>query len=163
MQDKRTQGLHIFLVILVLLGAITWGGIGLFNFNLLHELLLKNTFAKKIVYTLIGIAGLYLALLRTTYYPTSGECTFPTHLLNHCRTDKEGKNITIMTKYPNSNILYWVDTAGDLSNSGTAKSDPRGLVEIIIAQPDNYPIPRQAQYRAVLSSGKLSQIEQVKI
>ncbi len=166
MDEKRSQGLHFFLIILVLIGAINWGLIGLFNFNLLHQILMKNTFAKKIVYTLIGIAGLYLALCRNTYFPQSGDTTFPTHLLHHCRTEKEGKKITIMTKYPNSHIVYWLNLNGDLSNSGTAKTDERGLTEIVVAEPKSeryFALPREAHYRAILDQGKLSHIETVNI
>lgn len=55
--QKQFRNLLYFIVFL---SAINWGLIGTFNFNLLHYLLLGNTTAKKIVYTLIGIAGLYL-------------------------------------------------------------------------------------------------------
>lgn len=45
--------------ILVIVGAINWGLIGLFNFNLVIALFGYLTIVTKIVYSLIGLCGLY--------------------------------------------------------------------------------------------------------
>ncbi len=45
--------------ILASIGAINWGLVGIFNFNLVTYLLGENTTLTKIVYVLVGISGLY--------------------------------------------------------------------------------------------------------
>lgn len=46
-------------LVLVIIGAIVWGLIGLFNFNLVEMLFGHMTIISKIVYVLVGISGLW--------------------------------------------------------------------------------------------------------
>ena len=46
-------------LILVIVGAINWGLIGLFNFNLVSMLFGNMSSLSRIIYTLVGIAGLW--------------------------------------------------------------------------------------------------------
>jgi len=46
-------------LILAILGAINWGLIGVFNFNLVTFLFGTDTLFTKIIYILIGLSGLY--------------------------------------------------------------------------------------------------------
>ncbi|MBB6624858.1 DUF378 domain-containing protein [Clostridium gasigenes] len=46
-------------LILVIIGAINWGLIGFFQFNLVSTLFGDMTAFSRIVYALVGIAGLY--------------------------------------------------------------------------------------------------------
>lgn len=41
-----------------IIGALNWGLIGLFNFNLVEALFGVNTILTKIVYSVVGICGL---------------------------------------------------------------------------------------------------------
>jgi len=45
--------------ILLIAGALNWGLIGLFKFNLVSAILGKIPFLENIVYILVGLAGLY--------------------------------------------------------------------------------------------------------
>lgn len=45
-------------LVLVIVGAIVWGLIGLFNFNLV-EAIFGDGLISRIVYTLVGISGLW--------------------------------------------------------------------------------------------------------
>ncbi len=45
-------------LVLTIIGAINWGLIGLFNFNLVTTLFGVNGFMTTLVYILVGIAGL---------------------------------------------------------------------------------------------------------
>lgn len=164
---QKNPKLHLFMIILVLLGAITWGAIGAFNYNIIHSLLMGNTMAKKIVYTLIGISGLYIAMCKNTYWPYLGESTFPAHLLAHCEEASQGKKMQITTSYPNTAIVYWVknEKDGSLYNSGTAQTNNMAIATIILAEPDKkkvpgyWMIPKEIYYRAVTGPGSLSQVE----
>ncbi len=46
-------------LILVIIGAIVWGLIGLFNFNLVEMLFGNMTIISRIIYTLVGVSGLW--------------------------------------------------------------------------------------------------------
>ena len=46
-------------LILIIIGAINWGLIGLFRFNLVELLFGDMTILARIVYSLVGISGLW--------------------------------------------------------------------------------------------------------
>lgn len=46
-------------LILIIIGAINWGLIGIFNFNLVDTLLGTMSVLSRIIYTLVGISGLW--------------------------------------------------------------------------------------------------------
>ena len=46
-------------IVLMIIGAINWGLIGLFRFNLVEMIFGDMTALARIVYTLVGIAGLW--------------------------------------------------------------------------------------------------------
>ena len=46
-------------LILIIIGAINWGLIGLFRFNLVELIFGDMTILARIVYTLVGISGLW--------------------------------------------------------------------------------------------------------
>lgn len=46
-------------LVLVIIGAINWGLIGFFNFNLVAMLFGDMTIISRIIYALVGISGLW--------------------------------------------------------------------------------------------------------
>lgn len=56
----RLDGLDWTAIILTVIGALNWGLIGLFSFDLVAFLFGDMSLISRIVYTLVGIAGLYL-------------------------------------------------------------------------------------------------------
>lgn len=46
-------------LILIIIGAINWGLIGIFKFNLVEMLFGDMTMLARIIYALVGIAGLW--------------------------------------------------------------------------------------------------------
>ena len=46
-------------LVLMIIGAIVWGLIGLFNFNLVDAIFGTMSVLSRIIYTLVGIAGLW--------------------------------------------------------------------------------------------------------
>ncbi|HEX8966186.1 MAG TPA: DUF378 domain-containing protein [Patescibacteria group bacterium] len=52
--------LHILSFILVIVGALNWGLVGLFRFNLVMALFGSWPTVEQIVYILVGLAGVYL-------------------------------------------------------------------------------------------------------
>ena len=53
------RGLDVTALILVIIGAINWGLIGFFNFDLVAALFGSMTAFSRVIYALVGIAGLY--------------------------------------------------------------------------------------------------------
>lgn len=53
-------------LILTIIGAINWGLIGLFNFNLVDSLFGVNSFLSMVIYILVGIAGIINIMLLFT-------------------------------------------------------------------------------------------------
>jgi uncharacterized protein len=54
--------------LLSIIGALNWGFIGLFNFNLVRSLFGSMTGLSRLVYTLVGLSGLFLLF---NYFSTS--------------------------------------------------------------------------------------------
>lgn len=46
-------------LILVIIGAINWGLVGIFNFNLVDAIFGVMSALSRIIYTLVGISGLW--------------------------------------------------------------------------------------------------------
>ena len=46
-------------LVLIIIGAINWGLIGLFNFNLVDTIFGTMSLLSRIIYTLVGISGLW--------------------------------------------------------------------------------------------------------
>lgn len=51
--------LNIIALLLAVIGAINWGLVGLFSFNLVSALFGEMTALTRIIYILVGLAGLY--------------------------------------------------------------------------------------------------------
>ena len=52
--------LNLFALTITIVGAINWGLIGFFNFNLVAFLFGDMSWLSRIIYALVGLCGLYL-------------------------------------------------------------------------------------------------------
>lgn len=55
----KYKGIDIAILTLVIIGAVNWGLIGFFKFDLVKALFGSMTILARIIYAVIGIAGLY--------------------------------------------------------------------------------------------------------
>lgn len=63
------QTLQKVALVLIIIGAINWGLIGLFDFNLVETLFGTENIITKVVYVLVGIAGIIdISLLFEDYH-----------------------------------------------------------------------------------------------
>jgi uncharacterized membrane protein YuzA (DUF378 family) len=53
------KGLDVITLILVIIGAIVWGLIGLFDWNLVDAIFGVGSVVSRIIYILIGLSGLW--------------------------------------------------------------------------------------------------------
>lgn len=56
----NTKVLDTILLILVIIGAVNWGLIGFFRFNLVAFLFGNMTWLSRVIYAVIGLSGLYM-------------------------------------------------------------------------------------------------------
>ena len=63
------QTLQKVALIFTIIGAINWGLIGIFDFNLVSAIFGDATVLSRLIYTIVGIAGLInIGLLFTNYH-----------------------------------------------------------------------------------------------
>ncbi|VYT82848.1 DUF378 domain-containing protein [Clostridium tertium] len=66
--------LDAIMLILVIIGAVNWGLIGFFQFNLVDNLFGVASIFSRIIYALVGIAGLYsISFFAKSKYMSSNE------------------------------------------------------------------------------------------
>lgn len=59
----NTKGLDYTILTIAIIGAINWGLIGFFNIDLVALLFGEMTLVSRIIYSLVGLSGLYLVSL----------------------------------------------------------------------------------------------------
>lgn len=60
------KALHMVAFVLVIIGAINWGLVGLFKWNLVEMLFGMDSVLTMLVYVLVGASGVYLAATHMT-------------------------------------------------------------------------------------------------
>ncbi|MGK3997125.1 DUF378 domain-containing protein [Sorangium sp. So ce1024] len=58
--NRGISGLTWAAIALVVIGAVNWGLVGLFEFNVVAAIFGRDSAISRIVYVLVGLAGLYL-------------------------------------------------------------------------------------------------------
>jgi uncharacterized membrane protein YuzA (DUF378 family) len=62
MHSIPVASLYIPSKLLTIIGALNWGLVGLLNFDLVAAIFGKKSFISRLVYTLVGLAGVYLII-----------------------------------------------------------------------------------------------------
>jgi uncharacterized membrane protein YuzA (DUF378 family) len=62
------KALKIISIILVIVGGLNWGLVGLFNFDLVAAIFGVMSALSKIVYTLVGLAAIYVAVVSKSFF-----------------------------------------------------------------------------------------------
>jgi uncharacterized protein len=75
----KACGIHKFCWVLVFIGAINWGLVGAFQYNLVESLLGAWDGVVRIVYILVGLAGLCMLA-----YPKCCGCNCSSNTCDHC-------------------------------------------------------------------------------
>jgi uncharacterized membrane protein YuzA (DUF378 family) len=60
--------LDIIVTVLLVIGAVNWGLVGLFGFNLVGTLFGEATAITRLIYAVVGVSGLYEAVNFTIGY-----------------------------------------------------------------------------------------------
>jgi len=177
---------RIFLMSLVIIGAINWGAhaigyniIDILSLNI-NKIFNSNLPINKIIYLFVAIAGIWIASKRSTWLPFLGESVLPENLVPLKQNEKPDTTIQITT-IPNVKIAYWAalnkgDTTdvftayGNYENTGVVLSDANGIATLPImlgtgyTLPSGVVLPKHLHYRIIGlpdSDGMLGKIETI--
>lgn len=177
--------LHIFLIVLVLVGSINWGLVGIFNFDLVKKFgsLFGNKMQNNVssfIYILVGMAALILLFHRNTYLPFLGHTVMP-NPLNDSIPSGDLITKTIKNLPPNVKVIYWAslpsdktidnpyDAYGNYTNQGVTTTNSNGEAELKVLKPSSYKVSlkgtlkQHIHYRYWKSSGMASSLYTIKI
>ena len=174
------KNFEMLTLLLVVIGALNWGLVGVFDFNLVTWIA-KKTFAslENTVYVLVGLSAVFHILSRNFYLPFLGDTVFPCASM----TTKVPFNADTQIKVevaPNSNIIYWAAEQhkevmdnpwiayAENSNAGVVKSDVNGVAVLKFRKPASYKVKSglktlspHVHYRVCNVPGMLSEVKTV--
>lgn len=145
---------YMVAVTLLVVGALNWFLVGLFNVNAVQLLLGKGILARS-VYILVGLAALMVAFNRDTYLPFLGETLVPCSTLQERTPPGATTSIQVQVE-PNSKVLYWaaepetehLEKISDwrkaylsYENAGVTMSDSSGVATLKVRKPQPYMVP----------------------
>ena len=58
-KEEKMKVIDKIALVLIIIGAINWGLIGFFNFNLVAVIFGEMTWISRVIYALVGISGLW--------------------------------------------------------------------------------------------------------
>lgn len=150
--------LYMMVVMLIMIGSINWFSIAVTGQDLVR-LVLAPRFAR-IVYGVIGLAGLALLFNRDLYLPFLGETLVPGAALEIKTPQNANDQVTVTTK-PGAKVVYWTtepnpalgkelgtwDQAyGGYENSGVATADDTGKAILRFrGPPQPYKVPMRGR------------------
>jgi uncharacterized membrane protein YuzA (DUF378 family) len=147
--------LHMFAIVLVVVGALNWGLIGFTGQNAVTALLGKG-FLANTVYGLIGIAAAFVAFRRDTFLPFLGETVMPCSILENKTPEHADTEVVVDGLEPGAKLLFWAaepETSGltriqdwrqaylKFANAGVATANQNGVATLRIRKPQPYTVP----------------------
>lgn len=168
-------------LLFVVVGALNWGLIGVFNFNLVSWIA-NNTFKslEDTVYIIVGLSAVFHILSRNFYLPFLGDAVFPCDSMTYKEPQNADKQVKIET-LPNANVIYWAAEEhkkvmsnpwiayAEYSNAGVVKSDVNGVATLKFRSPSSYKVglggwrtlAPHIHYRVCSYPGMLSEVKTI--
>lgn len=167
-------------MVLVIVGALNWLLVGLFQFNLVQTVLGKGVFARSI-YIFVGLAALVIMFDRDTYLPFLGPTVLPCASVPDRTPPGASKMVTVKAP-PGSKILYWAaepemeslrqiqtwkEAYAGYENAGVTTADSEGNAVLKVRTPQAYTVPFRGRldphihFRICESSGMLGRIKTI--
>ena len=148
--DRFIGWLNVVTLALVVVGALNWGLVGAFRFNLV-SFLAQKTFQglEPTVYVLVGVSAILHLVSRDYYLPFLGAAAYPCGSLQERVPDNANRSVRIRT-HPHSSVVYWAAESGsgvadnprvaygENSNSGATTSDAQGRAVLRVRAPASY-------------------------
>jgi len=173
--------IYFIFAIIILIGALNWGSIGVFNVNIIEKLNMPTI--ERLIYIIVGIAGLYMMFKRTYYLPFLGYCAIPPSVFKDYKQDNYDKEIELKIQDPYvKKVVYWgampdediqenelkypKEAYGDYTNYGVSSVND-GIAYLYLQTPTNYKVKKfgfdkklqkHFHYRYVYDDGLISEI-----
>lgn len=172
--------IEIFTLFVIVIGALNWGLIGLFNFNLV-AFIAKYTFSwiENVIYIIVGVSALLHIVSRNYYLSFLGESVFPCNSMIEKVPEHSDVEVKIQTT-PNANVVYWAAEThkevsenpwiayAEYSNAGVTRSDVNGVAALRFRAPGSYKVAHglktlspHVHYRVCKFPGMLSEVQTV--
>ena len=171
-----------FALIALIVGAINWLFIGLFDINLVTGIFGQNMFSRSL-FILVGLAALFLMFHRDFYLPFLGQTVMPCGALEDKTPSGADTSITVNVS-PNSKILYWAaepeteqlkeiydwkKAYASFKNIGVTTSNEAGTALLKVRKPQAYSVPFKSRlephihYRVCNPDGMMERVNTVYI
>jgi uncharacterized membrane protein YuzA (DUF378 family) len=181
--------LEMLTLALIIVGALNWGLIGVFKFDLVAWAAKATglSWLKTAVYILVGVAAVLHLFSRDYYLRFLGKTAFPCGPLVQRIPDSADTEVTVRVD-PDVNVVYWAaeptlpkDAFGPVkvqptpwigydkwANAGVVRSDKDGLATLRVRRPTPYraglrTIPVHIHYRVCSYPGMLGRVETVDV
>jgi uncharacterized membrane protein YuzA (DUF378 family) len=171
-------------MVLILVGALNWLLVGALEFNLVDALFGEGSFASKIIYISVGLAGLSIMFFRDTYLPFLGETVAPVVQVLPDKAPEGATRTKQIQVEPGQKVLYWAaeptnnalksiptwkQAYAEYKNVGVATADRTGLATLKVRDPQSYTVPFKGRlephihYRVCYTNGFMGRVETVYI
>jgi uncharacterized protein len=188
-QENKSTNFKVFMIkkrveiitlLFIVIGALNWGLVGLFDFNLV-KFVASYTFSwvEKLVYVVVGLSSLVHIISRNYYLSFLGESVFPCDSMMEKTPENADTEVKIQTT-PNANVVYWAAEThkevsenpwiayAEYSNAGVTRSDVNGVAVLKFRTPGSYKVKHglktlapHVHYRVCKFPGMLSEVETV--
>ncbi len=169
-----------FALAALIVGAINWLFIGLFDINLVTGIFGQNAFSRTL-FILVGLAALFLMFHRDFYLPFLGQTVMPCAALEDKTPSGADTSVTVNVS-PNSKILYWAaepeaeelkeihdwkKAYASFKNIGVTTSDATGTALLKVRKPQAYSVPFKGRlephihYRVCSPDGMMDRVNTV--
>jgi uncharacterized protein len=140
-------------VLFVIAGAVNWLLIGIFQYNLVQNLL--GVKAGRVVYVIVGLSAFLIMFNRDTYLPFLGESIAPCGAFPDRIPPGATKEIDIMVR-PGAKVIYWASEPSlenlkqivdwkkaytQFENAGMVTADMQGRARLLVRPPQAYTVP----------------------
>jgi uncharacterized membrane protein YuzA (DUF378 family) len=156
MKHSGKVSLRITLVVLVLIAALNWGLVAIFDYDLVKDIgSLFGTNAQddvsRFIYLLVATAAIILLFQKDTFLPFLGSSVMPPPLSENMPVG-DLKTKIIKDLPSNVKVIYWAslpsdttinnpsDAYGDYSNQGVTTTDNNGVAVLKVLNPSSYKV-----------------------
>ncbi len=177
------KSIELVTLVLIVVGALNWGLVGAFDFNLVSWLA-KHTFqgVEPAVYVLVGVSALVHLFSRDYFLPFLGDSAYPCGALETKTPRGADTSVTIRTE-PNVNVIYWAAEVNEqvqanpwvaydeYANAGVTRSDDLGNAVLRFRKPAGYKVSKfgmvsteldpHVHYRVCKHPGMMGRVETV--
>ncbi len=156
MKEIVKINLYRALLYIIVIGAINWGLVGIFDFDLVRSF--GNLFGSnadgvsRFIYITVAMSALVLIVQRDARLPFLGMTVVP-QPMNNYKPSGELVSKVVKDLPPNVKVVYWAaqtsdkivdnptEAYGDYSNQGVTTTDENGVATFEVRNPTSYKIP----------------------